>query len=101
MSPLTTAAESDALRARAAPSLRARLAYGASRLPLVAVVAVAGFLALDIGAPWLLFDSPPSPYEAVALNSLCRNATGTKAACRAADPARAIAPPGTLRSRLR
>jgi len=100
MSPLTAAAESDPRSARA-PSLRARFAYGASRLPLVAAVAVAGFLALDIGAPWLLFDSPPSPYEAVALKSLCRNATSPKAACRAADPARAIAAPGTLRSRLK
>jgi hypothetical protein len=101
MNQLTAAAESDPRRARAASSLRARLAHGASRLPTVAAVAVAGFLAVDIGAPWLLFDSPPSPYEAVALKSLCRNAPGTKAACRATDPTRTIAAPGTLRTRLK
>jgi len=98
MSPLTAAAEADPRRTGGEWRLRARLASG---LPKVAALAVAGFLALDIGAPWMLFDSPPSPFEAVALKALCRNGTATRAACRAKDPAHAIAARGTLQSRLK
>ncbi len=103
MSHLTVAADDETQPARSGSLLRTRLAYGASLLPKVAVVAVAAILSLFVGAPWLLFDAPPSPFEGVALKALCRNAAGTKAACPApaSDPGRAMAEPTTLQRRLK
>ena len=103
MSHLTVAADRETQQTRPASPLRTRLAYGASLLPRVAVVAVTAFLALYIGAPWLLFDAPPSPFEAVALKALCHNAAGTQAACLASgtDPAHAMGGPTTLQRRLK
>jgi hypothetical protein len=103
MTHLVAAADQDAQQIPAVSPLRTRLAHGATLMRKVAAVAVAAFLVLGIGTPWLLFDAPPSPFEAVALKALCRNATRTNAACPAptADPARAMAAPATLHRRLK
>ena len=103
MTHLAVAADQETHRTGTASPLRTRLALGASLLRKVAVAAVAGFLVLDVAAPWLLFDAPPSPFEAVALKELCRNAAATKVACSAPapDPVRAMAAPATLHRRLK
>jgi hypothetical protein len=83
--------------------LRSRVAGGASLLPKVAFALVAAFIVFAIGEPWLLFDAPPSPYEAVALRSLCRGAARPSAACPvpAADPIGVMAASATAASRAR
>ena len=89
---------------RAASLLRARLAYGAALLPKLGAAALAAFLVFGIGAPWLLFDAPPSPYETFALKALCRDAARhPQAGCPApaALSQRTIATPRSLRDRLK
>jgi hypothetical protein len=88
----------------AASPLRARLVHGAALLPKLGAAALAAFLVIGVGAPWLLFDAPPSPYEAFALKALCRDAVQhPQAACRppVALSTRTIAAPGSLSDRLK
>lgn len=50
------------------------------RLAARAAIVVAGFvLALAVGAPWLLYDAPPSPEAVVAAKLCCARATGAAA----------------------
>ncbi len=88
----------------AASPLRARLAYGAALLPKLGAAALAAFLVIGVGAPWLLFDAPPSPYETFALKALCRDAAQhPQAACRTpvVPSARTSAGPRALSDHLR
>jgi hypothetical protein len=88
----------------AASPLRARLVHGAALLPKLGAAALAAFLVIGVGAPWLLFDAPPSPYEAFALKALCRDAMQhPHAACRppVVLSTRTIAGPRSLSGRLK
>jgi len=103
MNPLGVAADMES-GPRAVSLLRARLAYGAALLPKLGAAALAAFLVFGIGAPWLLFDAPPSPYETFAMKALCRDAAHhPQAACPApaALSARTIATPRSLSDRLK
>jgi hypothetical protein len=103
MNPLSVAADLEP-ETRAASALRARLAYGAALLPKLGAAALAAFLVAGVGAPWLLFDAPPSPYEAFALKALCRDAANhPQAACPAPAElsARTVATPRSLRDPLK
>lgn len=103
MKPLDIAADLES-EPRAASPLRARLVYGAALLPKLGAAILAAFLVLGVGAPWLLFDAPPSPYEAFALKALCRDAAQhPQAACRppAVLSARSIATPRALSDPLK
>ena len=88
---------------RAATLLRARLAAGAALIPKLGAAALVTFLVVGVGAPWLLYDAPPSPYEAFALRALCRDAAHhPRAGCPASTAsAQSIAAPGSLRDRLK
>lgn len=103
MNPLSIAAAMEP-EPRAVSPLRAWLAHSAALLPKLGAAALAAFLVVGIGTPWLLFDAPPSPYEALALKALCHDAAQhPRAACPApaAASARTIATPRSLSDRLK
>ena len=53
-----------------------------------AIVIAAVYLALGVGAPWMLNNAPPSPQDVVAARVCCAHAAGAAES----RPARAVAP---------
>lgn len=89
---------------RSTSPLRARIALGAALVPKLGAAALGAFLVFGVGAPWLLFDAPPSPFETFALKALCKDASRhPQAGCPtpAALSARAAPAPRSLRDPLK